>query len=146
MAKPLKEDQKLSDTEWDLLVRNLIQKVAQLATRNRGASTDVAIATNLSKSAIAQMKRTGKASPVSFIRVAVYLAGLNDKQAKDLLENPTSVLENLKPSSEIETLFNEIRGYYSDNELVAWLKLLRSKHKVESELGITVKAANKKTK
>jgi hypothetical protein len=146
MARTVKEDEKLSDAEWDQLVRSLIQTVAQLATRNHGAAASVARAANLSKSAIAQMKRTGKASPVSFIRVAIHLAGLTDKQAKALLENPGSVLKNLEPASEIETLFNDVRKYYTDNELAAWLKLLKSKHQVESDLGITVKAAITKNK
>jgi hypothetical protein len=146
MAKSGRDDEKLTDAEWDHLVRSLIQTVAQLATRNHGSATSVARAANLSKSSIAQMKKTGKASPVSFIRVAAHLAGLNDRQAKALLENPSSVLKNLEPASEVETLFNEIRKYYSDNELAAWLKLLRSKHKVESELGITVNASVNKTK
>lgn len=146
MAKHPKTEEKLTDAEWDQLVRNLIQTVAQLATRNHGAATNVARAANLSKSAIAQMKRTGKASTVSFIRVAAHLAGLSDKQAKSLLENPGSVLKNLEPASEIETLFNEIRKYYSDNELAAWLKLLKSKHQVEADLGISVKASLSKGK
>lgn len=146
MAKTGKDEDKLTDAEWDHLVRNLIQMVAQLATRNHGAAAGVARATNLSKSAIAQMKRTGKASPVSFIRVAAHLAGLTDKQAKVLLENPGSILKNLEPSSDIESLFSEVRKYYSDNELAAWLKLLKSKHQVESDLGITVKASISKTK
>jgi len=146
MAKTVKEEDKLSDVEWDQLVRTLIQTVAQLATRNHGAAASVARATNLSKSAIAQMKRSGKASPVSFLRVAAHLAGLTDKQAKALLENPGSVLKNLEPASEIETLFSEVRKYYTDNELAAWLKLLKSKHQVEADLGITVKASVNKSK
>ncbi len=146
MAKHPKTEEKLTDAEWDQLVRNLIQTVAQLATRNHGAAANVARSANLSKSAIAQMKRTGKASTVSFIRVAAHLAGLSDKQTKGLLENPGSVLKNLEPASEIETLFNEIRKYYSDNELAAWLKLLKSKHQVEADLGISVKASLSKAK
>lgn len=136
----------LSDEEWDRLVRQLIQTVAQLATRNHGALTKVARATNLSKSAIAQMKTTGKASPVSFIRVAANLAGLTDTQARTLLSNPTSILKNLEPISDVETLFSEVRALYDDNELAAWLKLLRSKNQVETDLGISVKASMKKSK
>lgn len=146
MAKHTKIDEQLTDAEWNQLVRHFIQTVAQQATRNHGAAAQVASATNLSKSAITQMKRTGKASLVSFIRVAAYLANLTDRQTKSLLENPASILKNLEPASEIETLFSEIRGYYSDNELAAWLKLLKSKHQVESDLGITVKAAISKRK
>jgi len=140
MAKHLKENDKLTDVEWESLVRSFIQTIAQLATRNPGAAAKLARAANLSKSSIAQMKSTGKASPVSFIRVASFLAGLSDKQAKDLLENPGSILKNLEPESEVQVLFNDVRKYYADNELAAWLKLLRDKHRVETNLGISVTA------
>ncbi len=141
MIKYAKNEDVLTDADWEQLVRHLIQNIAQRATRNRGSTVTVARATNLSLSAIAQMKGTGKAGPVSFIRVAMHLAGLTDKQAKYILQNPSFILKNLGPSSELENLFNEIRQYYSDNELAAWLKLLKSKHQVEKELGITVKAS-----
>lgn len=144
MAKLGKDQKALTDAEWDQLVRGLIRTVAQLATRNRGTLTKVAQATNLSKASIANMRKTGKASVISFIRVAAYFAGLADDDAKDLLENPSSILKNLEPASEIESLFSEVRKVYTDNELAAWLKLLKSKHQVESELGITVKAALRK--
>lgn len=139
MAK-IDKDTKLTDGEWEILVRNLIQTVAQLATRNPGAAAKLARSTNLSKSAITQMKRTGKASTVSFIRVAAFLAGLADEQAKGLLENPAAILKNLDPASDVDKLFNEVRVFYSDNELAAWLILLKSKHKVESDLGISLNA------
>lgn len=144
MAKLAKDQRVLTDAEWDQLIRGLIRTVAQLATRNRGTLTKVAQATNLSKASIANMRKTGKASVVSFIRVAAYFAGLGDSEAKELLENPGSILKNLEPASEIESLFNEVRRVYADNELGAWLKLLKSKHQVESDLGISVKAAVKK--
>lgn len=142
----MKTKTKLTDAEWEHLVRELVKTVAQQATRNRGAAASVARSTNLSKSAIAQMKRSGKAGIVSFIRVAIHLAGINDQDAKGLIQNPASILSNLEPSSEIDSLFREIRGYYSDNELAAWLKLLRSKHQVEENLGVTVKASLRKRK
>lgn len=85
-------------------------------------------------------------SATSFMRVAACLAGLTDSQASDLLANPTSVLKNLEPASEIEALFNEVKGLYSDNELAAWLKLLRPKHQVASDIGISLKASIKSTK
>ncbi len=146
MVKHGKDNNKLTNTEWNSLVRTFIQTVAKLATRNPGEATALSRATDLSLSAITQMKNTGKASPVSFIRVAAFLAGLTDQQTKNLLENPGSILKNLEPTSEIETLFNEVRAYYNDNELAAWLKLLKSKHLVESQLGITVSAQVQKPK
>ena len=145
MAKGVKDHSALTDAEWDQLVRGLIRTVAQLATRNRGTVTKLAHATNLSKASIANMRKTGKASIVSFVRVAAFFAGLNDREAKALLENPGSILKNLEPASDIETLFDDVRKLYSDNELAAWLKLLKSKHTVESDLGITVKASVRKS-
>lgn len=146
MAKHLKSDEKLSRSEWERLARDLVQTIANRATKNQGAAAALARATDMSQSSIAQMKRTGKASIPSFLRVAAYLAGLTDREVRELLVNPVSILKNLEPASEIESLFNEIRGFYSDNELAAWLKLLRSKHQVEENLGITVKASDGKPK
>lgn len=141
MAKHGKDLEKLTDEEWENLVRSFIQTIARLATRNPGAATKLAKATNLSKSAVAQMKNSGKASTTSFIRVASHLAGLDDQKTKDLLDNPGAILKNLEPMDEVLELFYSVREYYSDNELLAWLKLLHSKGKVENDLGISIKAS-----
>lgn len=146
MARHSKTDDKLTDAEWNQAVRNLIQAVAQVATKKRGSIAQVAKAANISESAIKQMKATGKASTVTLIRVAAHLAGLTDKQAANLIENPESLLKQVEPVSELENLFNQMRRQYSDNELAAWFKLLHSKNVVEEHLGISVSASLGKPK
>lgn len=76
------------------------------------------------------------------------LAGISDAQAKNILENPESLVKNLEsgPASPVDNMFLELRNLYSENELAAWLKLLISKRTVEQNIGISIKASLKKNK
>lgn len=145
MAKPTKNEFKLQDEEWDTLVRQFLRKMAQTATRNRGAATTLSKAINKSKSAVVDMKTEGTGSVVSWVRMAMHVAGISDAEAKEMLQDPAILMRNrIEMPSQLESLIHELRRHYDENELAAWMTLLLSKRQVEDDLGVTLKAALKK--
>lgn len=140
MAKTVK----LSDTEWNKLVNEGLKKLAVSTTKKRGDAAKLAKVLNKSRSSIVQMKTMAKGSTVSWIRLLLHKAGLNDSQAKEIIENFDSILSSVSPPSQLDKLFERLKELYSEQEIAALLRILISKSTVEEFLGLKKPTKKKK--
>jgi len=138
-------EKQLTEQEWDRLVRNFFKELARSATRGRGGAQKLADAIGLSKQAISDL-RGGRSvgRVVSNVRMLFYKAGIPDADAKKFLQNPNIVIKGLDSPSPVDSLVEELKNVYSENELLAWFRLLLSKKVVENEVGVGLKAFTKK--
>lgn len=138
-------EKQLTEQEWDRLVRNFFKEIARSATRGRGGAQKLADVIGLSKQAISDL-RGGRSvgRVVSNVRMLFYKAGIPDADAKKFLQNPNIVIKGLDSPSPVDSLVEELKNAYSENELLAWLRLLLSKKIVENEVGVGLKAFTKK--
>lgn len=141
----MKNNDKLTSEQWEELVRGFLKKLLFSITKNRGDSVLLAKAIDKSMSFLAEMKSSGAGTVVTWIRVMAYKAGLSDKKAQQLLENPVRIFRNIEPPSLIEELFAKVKARYSEDEIIGWLKLLLTKFEIEDKLGLTIRVASKKT-
>ena len=100
----------------------------------------------MSLSTIEQMKSYGKGSLKTWIKLVVYKAGLSPDEIRSFVDNFPSLLKEIKPLSEIDRLFEELKRKYDSQEVAALLQLLLTKREVEEFVGIKIKVSkNKKT-
>ena len=71
-------------------------------------------------------------------------AGLSPEEISSLFTNFPSLLKEVKPLSELDLLFEELKKNYTKNEIAAWLKLLISKKEIEDFIGVNIKVSSKK--
>lgn len=129
--------------DWEEYVKNFVKEAMKALTRERGNASSVANALGLTRASVSDIK-TGRSlgSTTVNIRMLFMLAGISDEEAKKILQSPELLVRNLesKKMSELDTLYYELKSQYSENELAAWMKLLKSKRSVEDHLGIVIKA------
>ena len=136
----------LNEKEWDTLVRELFRSFAHSALPDRGDNIKAAKALKMSLSTIEQMKSYGKGSLKTWIKLVVYKAGLSPDEIRSFVDNFPSLLKEIKPLSEIDRLFEELKRKYDSQEVAALLQLLLTKREVEEFVGIKIKVSkNKKT-
>jgi hypothetical protein len=141
------KEKKLSDKEWNDLVRGFLKKLAKSATPKRGDAVKASHAINKTVGTIGDMKVRAKGSVVSWFRLAMFKVGIPDEEAKKLLQDPEALIqkiEKLGPPDIIDELLAEVLKVYSKNEVIAWLKLLLTKAHVEESLGLKPSLENKK--
>ena len=135
---------KISEKEWDTFVKETLKSFAYSAMPNRGDNVKTAKALGISKSAVDQMKSHGKGSPKTWFKLMAHHAGLSPEEISSLFTNFPSLLKEVKPLSELDLLFEELKKNYTKNEIAAWLKLLISKKEIEDFIGVNIKVSSKK--
>ena len=134
----------LSEKEWENLVRELFKSFAHSSLPNRGDNVKAAKALKVSLSTIEQMKSYGKGSLKTWIKLASYRANLSPDEVRAFFNNFPGLLKEIKPLSDVDRLFEEIKKQYNSQEIAALLHLLLSKRDVEKFVGINIKVSKRK--
>lgn len=135
---------KISERDWDKFVKELLKSFAGSTLSDRGDNIRAAKALGLSLSAIEQMKSMGKGSTKSWIKLAAYNSNLSSQELIKIFENLPGILKSVRPISEVDRLFEELKSNYSSQEIAAMLQLMLSKRAVEKFVGVDIKVSKKK--
>lgn len=83
-----------------------------------------------------QARQYGKGSTFTINGLILFGLGIHPKDLKKRLPKIRELLTQPTNPSTFEELVEEARTYYGENDLIAWLRLLIARYKIETEIGI----------
>lgn len=123
---------------WDSLLRRMLMKFAQIATKERGEIEKVCKALSLTRSSVQKMKSDGSGSVISWLLLYVYHSGMTQEQFSEWLETSDSMFGQLAEESHVDALFGVLKSRYTEEEVANMLRFCISKREVEEYIGMNV--------
>lgn len=93
-----------------------------------------------------QARQYGKGSTVTINGLVLLGIGIHPKDMKKYLPRIREVLQKPKELSTLDSLIEEARRHYGENDLIAWLRLLIARHNIEAEVGVRKKSPGRPRK
>lgn len=134
----------ITEREWTSFVRALLKNFALTALSKHGDNAKAAKSLRISRSAVDQMKSTGKGSPKTWFKLFAYHAELSPKEIESFFQNFPSLLKEIKPLSDLDELYEEVKRQYPHQEIAGILRLMLSKRRVEEFADVNIKVTPRK--
>lgn len=93
-----------------------------------------------------QAYQYGKGSTITINGLLLFGLGVHPKDMKRYVPQVREAMRKPTEPSTLNSLIEEARSLYGENDLIAWLRLLIAKHDIETELKMNKKRSGKPAK
>lgn len=93
-----------------------------------------------------QAYQYGKGSTITINGLLLFGLGIHPKDIKKYVPQVREALKKPTKLSDLESLIEDARALYGENDLIAWLRLLLAKHDIETEINTGKKDSVRSTR